>query len=173
MYNDPSTAKMPETKEEFDQAFYDNLDMIDVPKRFEALGRISMLMHFDARFANQPFSLVLNDIYGAVANGQYVIAGKRYTNNAGEQTYQPLAVLCWAMLDPTVAVIRANNIRPLAPTEYNSGGIGFFTIFTSPFDDPEKTIEVMRKKSGKLQELKSMSFVDNLFKPDYNFKTSE
>lgn len=135
----------------------------------EAIGTISFLLSFDERFRDQPFALVVNDIYCSVMHGFYSVAARQIPQQQGEPLIQPLAVLCWGMFSPTTAVLRANNIRPLAPIEFKSGNKAFFTMFSSPFEQPEAMMTLLRNNDKKLQGLSDITFVDKLFKPDYNF----
>jgi len=157
-------------KQEFEKDYLNQLEILTFENNKEALGTIAWIAHFDERFKDQPFSLVMNDIYGSVIHNQYVIAGQPMGD---KENLFPVAFITWGMFNTPVATIRANNIRPLSPLEYKSGNIGFFTMFSSPYEEPDKMIELMRAKSSKLQSLSSISFVDRLFKPDYTFRSRQ
>jgi hemolysin-activating ACP:hemolysin acyltransferase len=151
-------------RQNFEKQLKGNIELLSFNDYKEALGTIAWLLHFDERFKNQPYSKVINDIYGSVLHNQYVIAAEPMGES---KTLFPVAVLCWGMFNTPVATLRANNIRPLSPSEYNCGDIGFFTIFSSPFEQPDVMMELLRSKSQKLQSLGNLTFVDKLFKPDY------
>jgi len=135
----------------------------------EAMGVITFLLSFDERFKDQPFSAVVNDVYCSVMHNQYSVAAREVPQLNGDPLIQPLAVLAWGMFSPTTAVLRANKIRPLAPIEFKSGDKCFFTMFSSPFEDPATMMKLIRNKDQKLQGMANITFVDNLFKPNYDF----
>ena len=150
-------------------SWYDEVNPVTFNTTKEAIGTISFLFSFDQRFRDAPFSNVINDIYCSVMHGFYSVAARQVGQQNGEPLMQPLAVLCWGMFSPSTAVLRANNIRPLAPIEFKSGDKPFFTMFSSPFEDPAEMMTLLRNKDSKLQGMANITFVDNLFKPDYNF----
>lgn len=147
----------------------DNIKPISFNTTKEAIGVIAFLLSFDERFKDQPYASVVNDIYCSVMHGFYSVAAHEVPQQTGEALIQPVAVLCWGMFSPTTAVLRANNIRALAPIEFKSGNKPFFTLFSSPFEDPAKMMTLLRKNDQKLQQMANVTFVDKLFKPDYNF----
>ena len=146
-----------------------NIKPISFNTTKEAIGVISFLLSFDERFKSQPYSAVINDIYCSVMHGFYSVAAHEVPQERGEPLIQPVAALCWGMFSPTTAVIRANNIRAMAPIEFKSGNKAFFTMFSSPFEDPATMMKLLREKDTKLQSMANVTFVDKLFKPDYNF----
>lgn len=149
--------------------WYDEVNPVSFNTTKEAIGAISFLLSFDQRFRDQPFALVVNDIYCSVMHGFYSVAAREVPQQNGPALMQPLAVLCWGMFSPTTAVLRANNIRPLAPIEFKSGDKAFLTMFSSPFEQPEDMMTLLRSKDVKLQGLSDITFVDKLFNPDYDF----
>lgn len=157
-------------RQNFEQSYKKQLEVLTFKDFKEALGTISYILHFDERFKTQPFSLIINDVYGAVLHDQYVVVAEPMGKDG---KLFPVACLCWGMFNTPISIIRANDVRPLAPMEYKSGDIGFFTIFSSPFAQPEEMFELMRSKSQKLQSLQNLTFVDKLFKPDYTYTSKK
>lgn len=161
-----------QARKEMTERLENTLQVMTPKNKNDAIGIMANLFHFDERYAKQPFSLIINDIIGSVMHDQYEIVGINIQKPDKPDFIQPMACLTWCLLDPTIAVVKANNIRPIAPIEFKSGPVGYFNMFCSPFEQPDVMIDVVRRKSNKLQQLTSMTFVDNLFKPDYNFKTT-
>lgn len=124
----------------------------------EGLGVISLLLHFDHKQSQRPFSEVINEINGCVSGGNYIVVVRKVKDKL-----QPVAFLGWNFLDEYSLVLKANNIRQLAPSEATRGNIPLLSFFSSPFSSPHQMMEFMQEKSLKLQELGEIAVLDNLF----------
>lgn len=138
--------------------------IVTYTKPAEALGVIANLLHFDHRYAKLTLAHVMNEVTGVVAGNNYVIVVRKIGDRE-----QPIAVFGWNFLDEYTLVIRANNIRPLAPVEVTRGNIPTIAMFSSPFSSPHQMMQFITKNSSKLQDIGEIVGIDNFVAPSDNY----
>lgn len=149
---------------EIEELDTNNYKVVTYKKPAEAIGIMCNLLHFDHRYSRMGFSGVVNDIAGIVAGNNYVVVARDL-----DGTMQPVAFLGWNFLDEYGLILRANAIRPLAPSEVTRGHICTLSIFSSPFSSPEQMIEFIQENSTKLQDMEEIVGLDTLFVPSDDY----
>lgn len=152
---------------EIEELNTDNYQIVTYNKPAEAVGILTNLLHFDHRYANFSFSRVVNEIAGIVAGNNYIVVVRKIRDKL-----QPVAFLGWNQVDEYCLTLRANGIRPLAPSEVTRGHITLLNIFSSPFSNPEQMMEFMQENSQKLQDIDELVGLDTLFIPSDDYATN-